>query len=100
MKYMRSSLYEHALINNIITTEEGEYVSILEWIVQKINTSPDKNVMVDVAYMKKILGPEFRKKDENVVCSSLRHILMKYDVIVRRSFNNDGSMKITMRFPP
>ena len=91
---MRPSKYEDALLNNIVTTEDGEYVSILEWIEQKISTN--KEFTVDMAYMKKILGPEFRKKNDDSIGVSLRGILEKYNIDMRRKLHHDG-MKLIMR---
>ena len=97
---MRPSIYEHALINNIITTEDGEYVSILEWIEQKINTNPYKEVTVDIVYMKKILGPDFENKSDEAIRTSLRNTLKKFDIDLRTALINDGNVKMTMRLIP
>ena len=88
----KQSLYEQALINNIVTTEDGDYVSILEWIKENIGTN--RKFTIDVSYMKKILGQEFVKKSDNTLCVSLRHILKKYDVILKRKIQQDGNTKL------
>lgn len=93
---MRPSLYEHALINNIITTEEGEYVSILEWIEQKINTSHQKEFIVNLSYMKKVLGPEFINKNDDTVRVSIRNTLQKYDIRVTSALCDNGDIKLMM----
>ena len=77
------SIYERALMNNLVTTEDGEYLTILEWLGQ--NISKDKEFTVDVGYMKKILGPEFNKKKDDVISISIRTILEKYNIRVRRT---------------
>lgn len=91
----RPSKYEDALLNNIVTTEDGEYVSILEWIEQKIRTN--KEFTVDMKYMKKILGPEFRKKNDDAIGVSLRSILEKYNIDLRRKLHHDG-MKLIIHY--
>lgn len=77
------SIYEKALIDNLVTTEDGEYSSILGWLEQ--NISKNKEFTVDVGYIKKILGPEFNKKKDDVISISLRNILEKYNIGVRRT---------------
>lgn len=91
----RPSIYEYALLNNIVTTEDGEYVSILEWIEQNINAN--KEFMVNMAYMKKILGPKFTKTNDDAVGISLRNILTKYNIDLRRKLHIDG-MTLTMKY--
>ena len=88
-------IYEEALINNIVTTEDGDYVSILEWIQQKIDT--DRELTIDIAYMKKILGPEFGKKNDDAFRVSVRRILKKYDIFLKSKLQDNGSVKMTMR---
>ena len=73
-----SGIYEDALINNMVTTEDGEYISILEWAQQKINTSSDKELIVNVSYMKKILGPEFKDESHDAICVSIHQTFKKY----------------------
>jgi hypothetical protein len=90
--------YEHAIIYNLITTEEGEYVNILEWIEQKINASHRKEFIVNISYMKKVLGPEFVKKNDNAVYTSLTNTFKKYNISVTRALCKDGNIKLTMSF--
>jgi hypothetical protein len=93
---MALGIYDHALIDNLITTEEGEYVSILEWIEQKINASPQKEFIVNLSYMKKVLGPEFIKKNDGAVYMSLRNTFQKYNISVTSAVCEDGDIKLTM----
>lgn len=91
---MALGIYDHALIDNLITTEEGEYVSILEWIEQKI--SPQKEFIVNLSYMKKVLGPEFIKKSDDAVRISLRNTFQKHNIIMTSALCEDGEIKLTM----
>ena len=91
-KYYATGHYENALINNIVTTENGDYVSILEWIKQHIGTN--REFTIDVSYMKKILGQEFVKKSDDTFCVSIRNTLKKYDIIVKRQMQQDGKIKL------
>ncbi len=93
---MALGIYDYALIDNLITTEEGEYVSILEWIEQKINTSPQKEFIVNISYMKKILGPEFIKKNDDAVRISLRNTFQKHNIRMNSALCEDGDIKLTM----
>ena len=97
---MIPSIYEYALVNNIITTEKGEYVSILEWIEQKININTYKEITVDIIYMKKILGPDFKDKSDETIRTSLRRTLKKFNIDLRTALIYDGSVKLTMRLIP
>lgn len=94
-KLNRPSIYEDAILNNIVTAEDGEYVSILEWIEQNINTN--KEFVVNMAYMKNILGPKFIKINIDAIGVSLRNTLAKYNIDVRRRSNIDG-MILTMNY--
>lgn len=94
-KLNRPSIYEDAILNNIVTTKDGEYVSILEWIEQNINTN--KEFVVDMAYMKRILGPKFIKINTDAIGVSLRNTLTKYNIDVRRKSHN-GNMILTMKY--
>ncbi len=96
----KQGIYEYALINNIITTEDGEHVSILEWIEQKINTNPYKEVTVDIVYMKKILGPDFEDKSDEAIRTSLRRAFKKFNIDLRTALIDDGNVKINMRLIP
>ena len=60
-------------------------------------TNPYKEIIVDLTYIRKILGPEFRKKRDDIICTALRDILKKYDIILRSKSQDDGSIKMTMR---
>ena len=88
------SAYEEALINNIVTTDNGDYINILEWINQNINT--DREFTVDIEYIKKILGPEFINKKDNVIFGSVKTILRKYNINARRKTHEDGSMTMKL----
>ncbi len=92
-----SGIYNRALIDNLVTTEEGEYVNILEWIEQNINASPQKKFIVKISCMKKVLGPEFIKKNDGAVYMSIRSIFLKYNIIVARTVCEDGDIKLTMK---
>ena len=83
--------YEYAILNNIVTTKEGDYVTILEYIEQNIDKSPYKSVSTDVIYIKKILGSEFRNRGADTIYQSLKIILEKYNIRVNRSLKSkDG----------
>lgn len=92
--YRKSSIYENALITNMITTKDGEYLNILEWIKQETNTG--RKLTVDISYMRNILGPEFKKKNDDTIYFSLRNILKKHDIIVSQKTQHDG-IKIIMK---
>jgi hypothetical protein len=89
-------IYGHAFIDNLITTEEGEYVSILEWIEQKINMSTQKELIVNLSYMKKVLGPEFIKKNDEAVRVSIRNTLQKHKIRMTSALCKDGDIKLIM----
>lgn len=95
---MALGIYDNALIDNLITTEEGEYVGILEWIEQKINTNHQKKFIVNLSYMKKVLGPEFIKKSDDTVCMSLRNTFQKHNIRMTSALCKDGDIKLTMNF--
>lgn len=95
---MALGIYDHALIDNLITTEEGEYVSILEWIEQKINTNRQKKFIVNLSYMKKVLGPEFIKKSDDAIRMSLRNTFQKHNIRMTGAVCEDGDIKLTMNF--
>jgi hypothetical protein len=95
---MGLGIYDHALIDNLITTEEGEYVSILEWIEQEINKSSQKKFITNISYMKKVLGPEFIKKTDDAVRVSIRYTLQKYNIRVASVLCDDGDIKLTMSY--
>jgi len=89
----RSTTYEDALLNNIVTTEDGEFVTILEWVEQM--TTVNKEFTVDMEYMKKILGPEFSNRNDDTVGTALRSSFKKHGIDMRRRSYSDG-MKLTM----
>lgn len=93
---MAPGIYDHALIDNLITTEEGEYICILEWIEQKINANPQNEFIVNLSYMKKVLGPEFMKKSDDAVSMSLRNTFQKHNIRMTSALYKDGEIKLTM----
>lgn len=90
-------LYKHVLNDTMITTEDGEYVSLLQWIQQQIDISPDKTIRMKYADVKKVLGPEFENKTYYVVWEGLRHALLSYGIDVKsRTYKKDDSQVLMM----
>ena len=91
-----NSKYEHALINNLMIAEDGEYVSILEWVHRNIDKSPNKEVVVNMTYMKKILGPKFANNSQSTIYGPLHRAFIKYGINMKIRKCDDG-LKITLR---
>lgn len=87
-----TSICELALINSLVTTEDGEYLTILEWIEQKI--SINKIFTVDTVYMKKILGPEFLNTQDYTIYDSLKPILKKHNIVISSKSQHDNTIFI------
>lgn len=90
------SLYIDALTNNMVTTDDGNTVSILEWIRQEIDKSPKKLSIVDTKYFKTILGPSFKDANHTAIYMSIRDALKKYNINTRRISYFYGNVIMTM----
>lgn len=101
---MRSiGIYEDAIINNIVTTDNGDYLTILEWIEQNIREDPSKKFEVETEKIKTLLGQEFKEKGDTAIISTIRRILSKYGIIIKSKLHNDGvkiKIILTMSFDP
>jgi hypothetical protein len=93
---MRQDIYKYALLNNMITTEDGKDISILRYIEQKIDESPDKRIATDIKNMKKALGPGFENRCIDTFYIMLKHIFAKYGITLRSKSHYYGGMSITM----
>ena len=60
---MPPALYKHILNNNMTVTEDGEYVSLLQWIQQQIDKSPDKTIRMKIIDIKKLLVQNSKIKE-------------------------------------
>lgn len=90
-------IYKYMLNNNMITTEDGEYVSILQWIQQQIDISHDNTIRMKIVDIKKALGPEFENKRDCVVWEGLKRALINYGIDVRsRTYKKDLSQILMM----
>lgn len=87
------------LTNNIITTEDGEYVSLLQWIQQQIDASPDKTIRMKFTDVKKALGPEFENKRYFVIWEGLKRALLHYGIDVRSGRYKKDESQILMMLP-
>jgi hypothetical protein len=81
------SSYKHALNDNMTATEDGGYISILQWIQRQIDTSPDKTIRMKITDIKKALYPEFENKKDYVIYKGIRHALLHYGIYVRRKIH-------------
>lgn len=94
---MPPALYKHILNNNMTITEDGEYISILSWIQQQIDASPDKTIRMKIVDIKKALGPEFENKRDYVIWEGLKRALINYGIDVRcRTYKKDFSQVLIM----
>lgn len=90
-------IYKYTLNNNLTTTEDGEYVSILQWIQQQIDKSPDNTIRMKIVDIKKVLGPEFENKRDYVILEGLKRALINYGIDVRcRTYKKDFSQVLIM----
>lgn len=94
---MPPTLYKHILNDNMTVTEDGEYISILQWIQRQIDASSDNTIRMKIADIKKALGPEFENKRDYVIYEGLKRALIYYGIDVRsRTYKKDYSQVLIM----
>ena len=94
---MLKPIYKEALAKIIEHTQDGRDISILMWIQQQIDASPDKTIRMKFADIKKALGPEFENKRDFVIFEGLRRALTNYGIDVRsRTYKKDESQILMM----
>ena len=93
---MLRPIYKEALAK-IMETKDGIDISILMWIQQQIDASPDNTIRMKFADVKKALGPEFDNKSYPVIVEGLKRALLNYGIDVRsRTYKKDNSQILMM----
>jgi hypothetical protein len=90
---MSSKLRYDDILSRPIGIGKDLDVSILEWIIQQIDTANGGIISVKIADLKKTPGPDCEKRSDTVLFFGLRSALKKYGINVRiKTYKDEGKM--------